>query len=1122
MKLRLLAALLLLPLSQIAKADLCVDPATGRYITCTISPTNTTSALSAIAAKTVLCNATTAAATPSACAVLPPPLARSYPVYFAHRGNDSIFPEETQAAFDGLVTSESNTNQNPVWLNIKVRTLGDGTLGVIHDDTVDRTTTGTGAVTSFNATTWANLVVDADTALGTLAFSDTLSLPTLPALLTRYLGRANLEITSQDGSSMAAIITAVNSSGFPKTQVILASENTGLSEVTLAKAAGFETEWIDFDTACASFTAAQHVAAGTDWVTCLIGTTYDPVLTGANIAPYIAAGIKVSGFPIVRRWQAAYALSIGMSGLWADDIEYIKTNRQLQTSDNFAKGYFNPGMLGYTPSNPSYGYRGSFLTGGWYAFANSTTGNYLGQTLGFLSPVGNTLQPVNWQFSFTAQYTALYSSDVTRWIGVWIGTDDHAFYAGTNNPDHANGYLVLFRDNAQISIYSRTSGSTESLLGASSTGSTIPLSTSVYFCVVVTPTQIIAKQTSAADCGGAVIKSETVSDTTYRGGYLQVGSQGVSYQISSLKAGKATPEDGSFATLTSNSTATMGGTAFTVTAPMTLSFGTSLSQANWSSTGIGLKVATATFNDTTTGSATVPAEFAYSIKSPTFTNTEGTANVMPNLGTLYVDPPICGAGWSSCTNLYSIFSQGKIYGGTGMLIQGATVSLNAASDFNVNINTSAAAATTTLGNASSTFTMSAGTVNGTGWAHLPAITTASAFTSTLATGTAPFTVASTTNVANLNASSLGGATFAAPGPIGSGTASTGAFSTLTIAGNSSEQTLMQSAIPFIMPPSGFFANNGALVIGKVAGSSATATFGATSGSTTITFSAGTPLTGTAADVGRTITVLDTTYKRFTITTGTSSTVATGTLSATLSGTGPFANGAVWISGTPATTNTAGADAVMYPVSLIDTSVTNSWTYFPAGAIVAAGAAGWYWTLWNSVSQATVYNSVYTTGTTGQPVVGVTTAFSTTGPGAYTQSTGLTTQGPAVTVVANSMGVNGSLELTMLGYGSASTNNKQFNPYLSTTQLNQFNSASATNFGFGGFASVTNRGVTNKQVAWKGNGASGEFTFNTGGSTFLYPTIDTTADQSYLIALNMSTATDMMILERYSLKLYPKP
>jgi hypothetical protein len=55
-------------------------------------------------------------------------------------------------------------------------------------------------------------------------------------------------------------------------------------------------------------------------------------------------------------------------------------------------------------------------------------------------------------------------------------------------------------------------------------------------------------------------------------------------------------------------------------------------------------------------------------------------------------------------------------------------------------------------------------------------------TSTIATGTAPFTVTSTTNVPNLNASSLNGATFAAPGAIGSTTASTGAFTTLSATG----------------------------------------------------------------------------------------------------------------------------------------------------------------------------------------------------------------------------------------------------------------------------------------------------------------------------------------------------
>ena len=56
---------------------------------------------------------------------------------------------------------------------------------------------------------------------------------------------------------------------------------------------------------------------------------------------------------------------------------------------------------------------------------------------------------------------------------------------------------------------------------------------------------------------------------------------------------------------------------------------------------------------------------------------------------------------------------------------------------------------------------------------------APSFTSTTAIGTAPFTVTSTTVVANLNVSSLNGATFASPGAIGGTTAGTGAFTSLT-------------------------------------------------------------------------------------------------------------------------------------------------------------------------------------------------------------------------------------------------------------------------------------------------------------------------------------------------------
>lgn len=73
--------------------------------------------------------------------------------------------------------------------------------------------------------------------------------------------------------------------------------------------------------------------------------------------------------------------------------------------------------------------------------------------------------------------------------------------------------------------------------------------------------------------------------------------------------------------------------------------------------------------------------------------------------------------------------------------------------------------------------------------------TATALTSTIATGTPPLTVASTTVVANLNvataanAMALNGATFAAPGAIGGTTPGTGAFTTLNATGQILGDTL---------------------------------------------------------------------------------------------------------------------------------------------------------------------------------------------------------------------------------------------------------------------------------------------------------------------------------------------
>lgn len=64
---------------------------------------------------------------------------KRYPLISAHRGGPSKgFPE------NALETFENNFRQQPLIIECDVRTTQDGVLVLLHDETLDRTTTGSG------------------------------------------------------------------------------------------------------------------------------------------------------------------------------------------------------------------------------------------------------------------------------------------------------------------------------------------------------------------------------------------------------------------------------------------------------------------------------------------------------------------------------------------------------------------------------------------------------------------------------------------------------------------------------------------------------------------------------------------------------------------------------------------------------------------------------------------------------------------------------------------------------------------------------------------------------------------------------------------------------------------
>ncbi|WP_235915446.1 glycerophosphodiester phosphodiesterase [Puerhibacterium puerhi] len=70
----------------------------------------------------------------------PAPTGSASPVVIAHRGNSSVAPQNTLAALESAWRAQAHA------VEIDVQLTADGEVVVIHDDTVDATTDGTGAV----------------------------------------------------------------------------------------------------------------------------------------------------------------------------------------------------------------------------------------------------------------------------------------------------------------------------------------------------------------------------------------------------------------------------------------------------------------------------------------------------------------------------------------------------------------------------------------------------------------------------------------------------------------------------------------------------------------------------------------------------------------------------------------------------------------------------------------------------------------------------------------------------------------------------------------------------------------------------------------------------------------
>jgi glycerophosphoryl diester phosphodiesterase len=153
----------------------------------------------------------------------------------AHRGASSYAPENTFAAFDLAI------RMGVQHIELDVEATSDGHIVVIHDDTVDRTTTGSGPVTQH--TLEALQALDAGSWFGAEFAGE--RIPRFEDALSRYKGRVHLHVEIKGRSPRLSENTAdlVRQHGMTDQVTITSFQKARLQEIR-AYVPEFPTGWL--------------------------------------------------------------------------------------------------------------------------------------------------------------------------------------------------------------------------------------------------------------------------------------------------------------------------------------------------------------------------------------------------------------------------------------------------------------------------------------------------------------------------------------------------------------------------------------------------------------------------------------------------------------------------------------------------------------------------------------------------------------------------------------------------------------------------------------------------------------------------------------------------------------
>ncbi|GAA4626492.1 hypothetical protein GCM10023196_034960 [Actinoallomurus vinaceus] len=415
--------------------------------------------------------------------------------FIAHRNAGAFLaPENTEQALKaGVADPDADL------LEFDIQVLKDGVGGVMHDPTVDRTTTATGKVADYDSAAFQQLVIDAPSWFGGRAA------PAHPLLfeqvLDEFAGKKLLLAHPKDTAAMKLVIAAITARDLTGRVMV---QTFSRSDAVLAEQAGITTQVIVGGAQQATIDTPEAIKSDG-----LKRVSLWAALPDSLISSYVHAGLIVTCYDVNRQYRRDQLYQLGVQGIDTNDPPYVRGDvaRYRRTRDSFGTQNWWYGQISQSQFPEALGVRqrGRFVAPNWWRI---DVGDYP-----LLALQGWAALSKSYTLHMNMRWDAL-GNDKTRWGGTYFSAIRDSAFSSADSPLNG-GYLAVLRGDGTLILYRKDAGHTTRLKSVKTPAP--KKGTVAKLRITVSKSSITVTRYDGAD------KSVTVKDARYRGKYLYLG-----------------------------------------------------------------------------------------------------------------------------------------------------------------------------------------------------------------------------------------------------------------------------------------------------------------------------------------------------------------------------------------------------------------------------------------------------------------------------------------------------------------------------------------------------------------------------------------------------------------------